>query len=262
VSWQHPPYNQRGPQAQQILSTRPSIAAPAGRSIPVAADDAAVRFHLDFEDRGLVGAGELDERLLATGARFVGVGPVADFLDGGPVMVVAAGRTGFAGLLTARFSGRRRGRGRGIGVGRGGVGLGVSDLGGSAEEVLLEESDFGVEESDAVLVRLLALEGAAVQGVVVGGLAPGAELGVETRADGTGVGRRRSGRVVWRRGGDRRQRLARGVRVGGGEGVMTPAITPEPTHPRKPKPQKRGEPHHGVHRMLTLAESRLEKVSP
>jgi hypothetical protein len=146
-----------------------------------------VGLDLDLQDGGVVAAGEGVEGLAAAGAVALVGGQVEDFLGGGEVVVVASAVALVAGLLTAPApgGGRRRGVGAGgSGVGRGIVGVVGVGLGLAAEELLLAESEEGLESCDLVLEGGLALGGALVLGLVRAGLLSGVEEGGE---QGTGL---------------------------------------------------------------------------
>ncbi|MBV8383049.1 MAG: hypothetical protein JOZ63_10595 [Planctomycetaceae bacterium] len=103
--------------------------------------------------------------------------------DGREVGIIAAFRAGSAALLAARPPRRRVGAGRVRGRRdgrRGGLGL-------APEELLLAESEQGLEPVDLGLELGLAIESAAVHGLPVGGLAPRLELLLEPRTDRTGA---------------------------------------------------------------------------
>jgi hypothetical protein len=155
----------------------------------MAANDAAMGPDVDLQDEGILRAGEVGEGLTAprTSASLGGQDVVLG--DGREVGVIASRGPGVTGLLAARSPWRRIGVGW-IGGRRGG---GRGGLGLAAEELLLTKPEQGLESIDLGLEFGLALEGAAMHGLPVGGLAPGLELLLEARANRTGALRQRRG---------------------------------------------------------------------
>ena len=157
-------------------------AAATGGPIASSANEPAMGPHLDFQDRAVVGSREGSERLTALGA----VPPVGrhveGFLDDRQVGVVAAFGSGASALLAARS--RRLGwRGRRCGVGRRGGVFGLA-----AEQALFQGANAALQRIDFFEQALLALHGALVQALPVGGLAPRFKLGGQAWADGARLG--------------------------------------------------------------------------
>jgi hypothetical protein len=157
--------------------------------IAAAANDAAMGPDVDLQDEGILGAGEVGERLTAPRAKALLGGQDVVLGDGGEVGVIASLGPGLTGSLAARPPWRRVGVGRirdGRCGGRGGLGL-------AAEELLLAESEQGLKSVDLGLELGLAFEGAAMHGPPVGGLSPRLELLLQARANRTGTLRQSRG---------------------------------------------------------------------
>ena len=148
---------------------------------------------LDFQDGAVVGSGEGSEGLTALRAVLLVGRHVEGFRDDRQVAVVAALGSG-ASLLLAAWSRRLGWR-----DGRGGVGQRGGVLGLAAEQALFQGANAGLKGLDLLLQALLALHGALVHALPVGGLPPRFKLGGQTRADGARLGGRRRRRA--RRGG-------------------------------------------------------------
>jgi L-aminopeptidase/D-esterase-like protein len=128
----------------------------------------------DFQDRGVVGAGERSEGLPAAGTPLLFGGQFDDLFHGGQVGVVPAFRSWLSPALSAGAWGSGRGDGA---VARGG-GIGLA-----SEELLFQGADAGVELLVLLVEEFLALDGPLMQGVPVGGLPPGLELLSQPWAD-------------------------------------------------------------------------------
>jgi hypothetical protein len=138
---------------------------------------------LDLQDGGVFGAADGREGLTAALTATLLGGQLVFFDDGGEVGVIPAARPRATALLAPRPGwGGRSGRGRG----RGGT-----DLGLTAEELLLAETQLGAELVVLPSEQGFAFEGTLVQRFPVAGLTPGLEFDGESWADRTrAVGQR------------------------------------------------------------------------
>jgi hypothetical protein len=149
----------------------------------MAANDAAMSANVDFEDEGILGARELVEGKIALRTTALLGGQDVVFRDGREMGIIASFGPGAIGLLAApsrrrwvgagRIRGRRSGRGGGLGL--------------AAEELLLAETEQGLEVVDLGLELGLAVEGAAMLGLPVGRLTPGFEILLQAWANRTGT---------------------------------------------------------------------------
>ena len=157
----------------------------------MAANDAAMSADLDFEDEGILGAREVVERLTTLRAPALLGGQDVVFGDGRQVGVIASWGPRPTGLLATRSRCPRVGLGRTWSRrsgGRGGFGL-------AAEELLLPEPELRLEPLDLGPELGLALQGAAMHGLPVGGLAPRLELLLQPWANRTRALRQGRGRT-------------------------------------------------------------------
>jgi hypothetical protein len=136
---------------------------------------------LDLQDDGILGAGEVGERLTTPRAAALLRGKDLRVLDGRKVGVIASLRTWPTNLLAARPTWRRIGAGSIRGRRsrrRGGLGL-------ASKELLLAKTDHRLEPLDLGFELGLALEGSGMLGLPVGGLTKRLEILIQPRANRT-----------------------------------------------------------------------------
>ncbi|HLY82922.1 MAG TPA: hypothetical protein VKQ71_08045 [Acidimicrobiales bacterium] len=136
---------------------------------------------VDLQDSGILGAGEVGERLTTPRATAHLGRKDMVLVDGLKVGVVASLGTWPTGLLTARPTRRRVGAGGIRGRRsrrRGGLGL-------APEELLLAKTEQRLEPLDLDFELSLALTSSGVQGLPVGGLSKRLEILIEPRANRT-----------------------------------------------------------------------------
>ena len=137
---------------------------------------------VDLQDDRILGAREVVEGLAAPRTPTL-IGGECDVLgDGRELGIVAPLWARLARLLATTPTRRRVGRGgeRGGGFGRGGR------LGLAAEELLLTQAQPGLKPGDLGLELGLAIEGAAMHGLPIGGLPPRLELLLQAGQTGQG----------------------------------------------------------------------------
>jgi hypothetical protein len=150
-------------------------------TVTAAANDPAMGPDFDFQDEGILGAGEVGERLTTPRAPALLRRKDLRVVDGRKVGVIASLGTWPAGLLAARPTRRRVGAGR-I---RGRRSRRRRGLGLASKELLLAKTNQRLESFDFDFELGLALNRSGVLGLVVGGETKRLEIPIQPRANRT-----------------------------------------------------------------------------